>query len=109
MTLTEKIEVMKHYENGGEVEMREIAILSSDWRRAEYPHWNWVDFSYRIKPKPVELLYEWWYKPPSSETTFIHTTLCAESKASNKFLDTQYGKTGRYFNPETKKFGISNL
>ena len=44
-TLEEKIAVMQHYTNGGEVEFRE----TGKWIQTPVPVWNWSLFDYRIK------------------------------------------------------------
>ena len=46
-TIKEKIEVMGHYENGGEVEYVETGF--DDWEVASHPTWNWYDYEYRIR------------------------------------------------------------
>ena len=52
MDLKEKIKLMQHFENGGDVEW---AFKDNDeWVKAT-PQWNWVDFDYRIYDKFREL------------------------------------------------------
>ncbi len=52
MELEEKIKVMQHFENGGEVEW--TFEDGDEWVKAT-PQWNWVDFDYRIYEKFREL------------------------------------------------------
>lgn len=53
MSTREKIAIMRHYENGGEIEVR-VARFTKDaiWISASGPTWNWYNNSYRIKPEP---------------------------------------------------------
>ena len=104
MTLSEKIKVMQHFEQGGEVEFkRRINKFENNWQENEHPYWDWATFDYRIKPKPVELLYEWWYQYPD-KTTIVGVSLMTEKEALERLSKDSYGKTGRAFNPETKEF-----
>ena len=57
-TVKEMIEVMEHYENGGEVEYAETGF--DDWRVASYPLWNWYDYEYRIKEQKQKVTIEKW-------------------------------------------------
>ena len=104
MTLSEKIKVMQHFEQGGEVDIR----LNAEWQPCIYPVWDWSRYSYRIKPKPVELLYEWWYISNIDGRIFTTTHLQSEKEANYNFDTYVHGKTGRWFNPETKEFGGLN-
>ena len=101
MTLSEKIKVMQHFEQGGEVEFkRRINKFENNWQENEHPYWDWATFDYRIKPKPVELLYEWWYKPPSVDYYTISQILRTEKDAQKNYPNCLHGKTGRAFDPE---------
>ena len=44
-TIIEKIVVMQHYANGGEIEFKE----TDKWIQTHVPIWNWSLFDYRIK------------------------------------------------------------
>lgn len=104
MTLIEMINTMKHYESGGEVEFKNK--VRGGWFVDASPSWNWSTYDYRIKPKPVELLYEWWYTTPNSPRVFLGVSLYTKEEAESQFMRVdRYGKTGRWFNPETKEFG----
>lgn len=61
MTTKEMIEVMTHFENGGEVESLNITVTISTWLNSKEPTWNWKDFIYRIKQpeRIVERRYKW--------------------------------------------------
>ena len=104
MTTKEKIEVMQHFDNGGEIEFRYRSIISANWIGLEQqkPAWNWHDNDYRIKPKPVELLYEYWVVDGGLYTLY-------RTEVTIKLLIYPHGKTGRYFNPETEEFGYEKI
>jgi hypothetical protein len=56
MTPSEMIEVLQHFVDGGMIEFR--STIDDDyliWQDAVAPAWNFDDFDYRIKPKPLEL------------------------------------------------------
>lgn len=56
MTPKEIIAVLQHFEAGGEVQYR--STFDKDfilWRDSINPAWNFGDFEYRPKPKPLEL------------------------------------------------------
>ena len=109
MTLIEKIEVMKHYESGGNIDFRPTSKLDiNKWEECLCPLWNWHSYEYRIKPKSVELLYEWWYISNIDGRIFTTTHLQSEKEANYNFNTYVHGKTGRWFNPETKEFGGLN-
>ena len=57
-TLKEMIEVMEHYENGGEVEYVGMGI--DDWEVASHPTWNWYDYEYRIRHFKQKVTIEKW-------------------------------------------------
>lgn len=54
-TLAEKIAVMQHFENGGEIEY--VSISKDNWADIVDPSWNWSYFDYRIKEEPREPKY----------------------------------------------------
>lgn len=43
----EKIKVMQHFVNGGEIEYKKSNSL--EWKLCTSPSWNWVVSNYRIK------------------------------------------------------------
>lgn len=107
MRLIEKIETMQHFERGGEVQFNERKNEKETWLTVEKPSWNWEIYDYRIKPKPAEILYEWWYQTSNSPRIYLNTSLYTEAEAKDKLgVLRTYGKTGRYFNPITKKFEV---
>ena len=57
-TTKEKIKVMEHYENGGEVECVEKG--NNNWEIVTKPLWNWDDFTYRIKEQKQKVTIEKW-------------------------------------------------
>lgn len=50
MTIEDKIKVMQHFADGGEVEF--TISGRGVWGRATSPTWNWTANDYRIKPEP---------------------------------------------------------
>ena len=48
-TTVEKIEVMKAYEEGKDIEHR---YKNGVWNSIKEPHWDWVDYDYRVKEEP---------------------------------------------------------
>lgn len=55
MTLKEKIEVMQHFENGGEIQFS--TRKSESYANATNPLWDWHAYDYRIKPQYIYPLY----------------------------------------------------
>ena len=53
-SIKEMIEVMEHYENGGEVEFKINNLYNFEWRAAT-PRWNWDAFEYRIKKEKITI------------------------------------------------------
>lgn len=52
-TLKGKIAVMQAYEMGREVQVRyRNGVLG--WQNSKSPEWDWLNYEYRIKPKPQE-------------------------------------------------------
>ena len=101
MILKQKIEVMQHFEGGGEIQYG--LLTNGDWFDTVCPLWDWHHADYRIKPKPVELLYEWWIE---NDNVFVDTSLATEKYVEFHYGGYKgYGKTGRWFNPATKVFG----
>ncbi len=99
MTTKEKIEGMQHYEDGGKVEHRRFR--DSPWILGNGLMFDWISFEYRIKLKPVEMLYEWWYENDSMNR-YVHGCLMSDVVAKKYFTDDDirtYGRTGRYLNP----------
>lgn len=104
MTTKQQIKVMQKYLDGEIIQRSEISSIVETWADTN-PTWNWLRYNYRVKPKKVEMLYEWWYKMSIDPSFSISTYLKTESKAYDSYHHGLYGKTGRYFNPETKEFG----
>lgn len=59
-SVQEKIKVMEHYANGGEIET--TYNNGTSWVTVENPAWNWVTCDYRIK----EYTYPMWFKSNTS-------------------------------------------
>lgn len=66
MTPKEMIEVLQHFEAGGDVEFMDFG--DTEWRLAGTPIWNFHRTEYRPKPKPLEL----WVNVYDSGQTFVH-------------------------------------
>lgn len=81
MTPEERKSAAEVMASDGPWEMMEKRRNPSQWRSAdEDPAWNWRDFDYRVKPKPI-VRYLNWYE--SSDLTAAHLTKKdAESNAS---------------------------
>ena len=55
MTIEEMIDVMTHFKNGGEVEVKH-KNNSEDWGLTEEPIWNFNNYDYRKKEsKPIRI------------------------------------------------------
>lgn len=62
-TTQEKIAVMQHFEDGGEIEFtinsvdwKDTTINDVDWKDTVDPTWNWSVYDFRIKPaKPKDI------------------------------------------------------
>ena len=58
--LKEQIEIMTHYLNGGEIEVKGKKEEDTEWGLCDYPIWDWVAFEYRIKEKKQKVTIEKW-------------------------------------------------
>ena len=58
MELKEMIEIMQHFENGGEVEIS--SKNGNCWTKITSPSWDWVYNKYRIKPEKQKVTIEKW-------------------------------------------------
>lgn len=52
-TIQEKIAVMQHFANGGEVECADKG--RNEWCAINTPMWNWGELDYRIKAKTKQV------------------------------------------------------
>ena len=59
-TIKEMIEVMEHYENGGEVEFITKGYIGTRWETVTLPSWDWSYFEYRIKEQKQKVTIEKW-------------------------------------------------
>ena len=62
MTTKEMIEVMQAYDRGEQIERRDRC--GNNWFLSPVPSWDWVQYDYRIKPKPT-------YRPYKNATEFL--------------------------------------
>lgn len=53
----EMIEVMQAYENGEQIQVKNIAD-NTKWKEIEFPGWNWIYYDYRVKPKSKYVPFE---------------------------------------------------
>ena len=69
MTLREKIETMEAFERGEEIELKQS---DNDWIVHNSPSWDWINNSYRIKPKPkqVVVIEKWLLKHKTKEDQY---------------------------------------
>ena len=59
-TLKEQIEVMQHFNGGGEVEAYFTEDGCPGWYDEDDPSWNWFDYDFRIKlPKKTVTIEKW--------------------------------------------------
>ena len=74
MKLIEMIEVMMHYENGGEIECADTGF--DVWGTVSNPLWNWVDYEYRIKEEPNQkvIIEKWLCRDYHGNFIVIETT-----------------------------------
>ena len=65
-TTKEMTEIMLAYERGEQIEFISKDLRSSaDWTiMTQEPEWNWSDFDYRVKPKPI-------YRPYKNAAEFL--------------------------------------
>ena len=56
----EMIEVMEHYDNGGEVEFTTKGYIGTRWETVTLPSWDWSYFDYRIKQLKQKVTIEKW-------------------------------------------------
>ena len=75
MKLKEMIEVMQHFDNGGEVEIK--TKRSDDWGEVTTPSWNWFEYDYRIKKPKQKVTIEKWLMQSTidKEYRIIETSL----------------------------------
>ncbi len=103
MTTAEKISVMQHHDDDGEVEYESKGV--GNWGDISDPGWDWVMFSYRKKIRKI--LYEWVYET-SSGLTIVSDTMTREADVYQYIGGANvisHKKTGRWYNPTTKEFG----
>ena len=70
MELKEMIKVMQHYDNGGEVEVKEKREDDTKWRFSN-PSWDWAYFEYRIKEEKPKVTIEKWLLKDNNGDFFI--------------------------------------
>ena len=62
MATKEMIEVMQAYDRGEQIERRDRC--GNNWFLSPVPSWDWVQYDYRVKPKPT-------YRPYKNATEFL--------------------------------------
>lgn len=83
MKLNEMIEVMQHFENGGEVIYRDKNVKYELWNTCVNPLWDWYEFEYKIKREKV-IIEKWLCKDEDGD--------CAIFEVSNIDKYEQYEK-----------------
>lgn len=58
-TTKEMIEVMQHFDNGGEIEYA-YYLSENIWKSANCPNWDWSTTNYRIKTEKRLITIEKW-------------------------------------------------
>lgn len=53
------IKVMQAYVNGETIEFASLDSDADNWTKADAPIWNWDEYTYRIKPKPKKVHFEY--------------------------------------------------
>ena len=72
MKLIEMIEVMLHYDKGGEIIYRLNSDGCSSWSNCPNPLWDWIKFEYKIKKEKQKVTIEkWLMKDVDSDKHFI--------------------------------------
>lgn len=107
MTTKEKIKVMQHFDNNGAIVINGDTVYQKSIDGEVIWAWDKQKFEIYEEPKEVELLYEWWFKINMNSKPTISIYISTNKDADISFRSHySYGKTGRYFNPETEEFGI---
>ena len=75
--LKEQIEIMTHYLNGGEIEIRLENNNRDNWRPTNNPSWNWNIYDYRIKEPKQKVTIEKWLMQDTTDKEYriIETSL----------------------------------
>ncbi len=111
MNTKEKIKVMQHFEDGGKIQKTSRNKDNwNDWEFVHAPAWSWNMWTYRIKPKPVELLYEFIYWQRKNNSFRTNDKWLTKDEIHSRGYD-NYLFTGRALNQdtheiETKEFGV---
>jgi hypothetical protein len=87
-------ELIQAFNKGAKIEY----LTSDGWAETTHPTWN-EDTQYRIKPS-TKIVYEWMYKPKSSNNWFIAYMLMDENLAKVELAKYEYRKTGRAWEVE---------
>ena len=79
MTIHEKIKVMLHFAEGGEVEQAFSEVAHDTramWNVTDNPQWDWRTFAYRIKEEPKKMVkvakYLWFNDAAWCESTMYY-------------------------------------
>ncbi len=100
----EMIEVMQHFENGGEAQYYSPTF---GWSVASSPTWNWETTDFRKVGTPIKKELLWEVVKFEDETK---TSIAYDDWETDDFTKDEIGfgymKTGRFFDPNTNKFGF---
>jgi hypothetical protein len=87
-------DLIQAHRNGAKIQ----AYICGEWVEEPNPDW-YEDTEYRIKPS-TKIVYEWMYKPKSSNNWFIAYMLMDEKLAKVELVKYEYRKTGRAWEVE---------
>ena len=83
--LKEQIEIMSHYLNGGEVEVKGKKEEDTEWGLCVYPIWDWGTLKYRIKePKQKVTIEKWLCRNGQGDYAIIESTNVNQYKTYEK-------------------------
>lgn len=104
-TTAEKMAVIQHWIDGGRIEIQIEGTTLWEECTDEFPTWNWGPCDYRIMLEASDMLYEWWILHDNGDLS-TPNTFHTEAWTVRWGGHPAFGKTGRYFNPDSKEFGV---
>lgn len=85
-TIQERIEVMQHFANGGEVEF--YSDFNKRWEETSTPEWDWRSTDYRIKEQKKTVIIEKWLCKDGDTSYYIVETSDISGYEKVKLLNT---------------------
>lgn len=96
MTLKEKIAVMQHFADGGEIETK--YAQSKEYGECPIPDWDWISYKYRIK----QHTYPKWFKGVDEELVVKFTGLSEGTVVQEEEIyNYKVGHTSSIWSPHT--------